>query len=146
MCHNIPVVQKLLDGASKLRLYGRHIQSICQCANSEENASSSGLIGWYWTTKSWVPVRVWGVACRTSADRMGRKTVRVAGLEANSVTADTSKQASRVTAHGGRPLMGSSCLPIHIDRPDTYAHTHKNTCENPQKVATTSPWTSAALA
>lgn len=50
---------------------------------------------------------------------MGRKTVRVAGLEANSVTADTSRQASRVTAQGGRPLMGSSCLPIHMDRPDT---------------------------
>lgn len=57
--------------------------------------------------------------CRTSADRMGRKTVRVAGLDANSVTAETSRQASRVTAQGGRPLMGSSCLPIHTDKPDT---------------------------
>lgn len=55
---------------------------------------------------------------------MGRKTVRVAGLEANSVTADTSRQASRVTAQGGRPLIGSSCLPIHTERPDTCKHTH----------------------
>lgn len=71
-------------------------------------------------------------ACPTSAERMGRKTVRVAGLEANSVTADTSRQASRVTAQGGRPLMGSSCLPIHTDRPDTCTHTHKHiTCEPP---------------
>lgn len=65
--------------------------------------------------------------CCTSAERMGRKTVRVAGLEANSVTADTSRQANRVTAQGGRPLMGSSCLPIHTDRPDTCTHTHTNT-------------------
>lgn len=63
----------------------------------------------------------------TSAERMGRKTVRVAGLEANSVTADTSRQASRVTAQGGRPLMGSSCLPIQTDRPDTCEHKHTDT-------------------
>lgn len=50
---------------------------------------------------------------------MGRKTVRVAGLDANSVTAETSRQASRVTAQGGRPLMGSSWRPIHTDKPDT---------------------------
>lgn len=55
----------------------------------------------------------------TRADRMGRNTVSVAGLLANSVTADTSRQASRVTAHGGRPLMGSSWRPIHMDKPDT---------------------------
>lgn len=61
---------------------------------------------------------------------MGRKTVRVAGLEANSVTADTSRQASRVTAQGGRPLMGSSCLPIHTDRPDTCMHTHEHKEKN----------------
>lgn len=53
---------------------------------------------------------------------MGRKTVRVAGLEANSVTADTRRQARRVTAQGGRPLIGSSCLPIHTDKPDTYRY------------------------
>ena len=55
----------------------------------------------------------------TKAERMGRNTVRVAGLLANSVTADTSRQANSVTAHGGRPLIGSSCRPIHIDSPDT---------------------------
>ena len=58
---------------------------------------------------------------------MGRKTVRVAGLLANSVTVETRRQASRVTAHGGRPLIGSSCLPIHTDRPDTCTHTHTHT-------------------
>lgn len=73
----------------------------------------------------------------TRAERMGRKTVRVAGLEANSVTADTSRQASRVTAQGGRPLMGSSCLPIHTDKPDTCTHprntVHVSIPNNPRR-------------
>lgn len=55
----------------------------------------------------------------TRAERIGRNTVRVAGLLANSVTAETSRQASSVTIHGGRPLIGSSCLPIHTLSPDT---------------------------
>lgn len=55
-----------------------------------------------------VAAYVVAVCVLTKADRMGRNTVRVAGLLANSVTADTSKHASRVTAHGGKPLIGSS--------------------------------------
>lgn len=57
--------------------------------------------------------------CPTSVESMGRKTVSVAGLLANSVTPETSRQARRVTAQGGRPLMGSSCRPIQTDSPDT---------------------------
>ncbi len=86
-----------------------------------------------------VGVGVWLCVCvcqLTRAERMGRNTVSVAGLLANSVTADTNRQASSVTAHGGRPLIGSSCRPIHMDRPDTWPETshHSLTTQRIEKI------------
>lgn len=58
-------------------------------------------------------------AALTIVERIGRKTVMVAGLLANSVTAETRRQANSVIVQGGRLFIGSNCLPIHTDRPET---------------------------